>query len=262
MVLMGKTKTGLALAVSLAAASSAFAAEKEPKYAVLLIDADYTIDDTYDPEKNPCGFRNLEEELRNMREVLHEANNKNIPVFEILYILPSHITYFNSAPFCPYAFHLDTEGNPHFQKYSGGSTVAYKSCETNPLLTALRTEQWERVIKQNSDSFQDTPLHEDLQSQGITDLILMGQNQYDCVYATAQRAKKLGYAVHTSFAVMQSHLSDDVQIDIQIRDSLGQEHSLSTKEVQDFYRTSTHLVPAYDQLPLFSTPLVSNITAE
>lgn len=227
------------LAFGMALASPASAAEQETKYAVLLIDADYTLDDAYDAEKNPYGFWNLEEELQNMAEVLAAANAQHIPVFEIEWVPLKVSSPLSTQPLCYYFTAPRDDVADYFRRYGGG-LEHLQPCETNSLLAHLRTSQWVQIYKQVGDSFQGTPsLQEKLQEQDITDLILMGQGEFDCVRATADTALSLGYTLHTSFDVLQQMLGPD-------------DTHTGIAALRRFYQTKTDLAPTYKELPVFS----------
>lgn len=226
------------LVFGVALAGPASAAESERKYAVLLIDADYTLGDAYDLQKNPDGFWNLEEELQNMKRVLHKANDQNIPVFDIEFVPPALFPRrAGEKPQCYYFSAPHDAVAPYLRRYGGG-LQHIQPCATNPLLAALRTEDWVRLYKKHGDSFEETALHAQLQQFGITDLILMGQGEFDCVRTTAETALGFGYRIHTSFDVMQQMRGPD-------------ERQIGIRSLQTFYQTRTALASSYADLPLF-----------
>ncbi|MBU0579935.1 MAG: isochorismatase family protein [Candidatus Margulisbacteria bacterium] len=62
----------------------------------------------------------------------------------------------------------------------------------------LDKDQYYYLYKTSISTFQSSMLHEHLQEQGITDLILIGANRDVCVKSTAEDALKLGYNITTA----------------------------------------------------------------
>ncbi|MEM8744888.1 MAG: cysteine hydrolase family protein [Pseudomonadota bacterium] len=62
--------------------------------------------------------------------------------------------------------------------------------------TSVTPTDGERVIlKHSPNSFQKTPLHEELKAKGITDLVVCGAMSQMCIDATTRAAADLGYRV-------------------------------------------------------------------
>jgi isochorismate hydrolase len=186
--------------------------EEQKRYAVLLVDASYSDSEEeinlYGDSEN---YINLDQELRNMSQVLLKANQKNIPVYDI---------HFSDCA-------LKKHGVPCSVK------------KTQSTLRKLKGKNWREIRKDEADSFEGTQLHEYLKSQGITDLIIMGQNQNVCLRATTKTAAHLGYKVHVSFDVMQGFKSNH------------SESELGYEKDMEFYQKNTKLVKKYTSLPIF-----------
>lgn len=186
-------------------------------------------------------YFNLEQELDNMKEVLKKANEQNIPVFEINF-------------------------SPLFDRPS-----------TTPLLAGLRKSNWIQIYKEYADAFLETPLKEKLSSMDITSIIVMGYNQWACVWTTAESAIELGYKIYTSFDIIQGDwtgeceliingcpqgktkdycsITPDPELAIEVQ---GVESNI--EEAKTFYNKNTHLVPHFYDLPIFKSPLTISAT--
>lgn len=131
------------------------ASQADRRYAVLIVDAHYDTDTAEGAE------------VPNMEAVLERANEKQLPVFEVVYLSGPRKT-------------------------------------TNKDLTSHRKrDSWVKIEKYTWSSFIGTNLHDELMARGVTDLVLMGLSQEACVRETARAAKVLGYRVHTSFDIVQ-----------------------------------------------------------
>ena len=119
-------------------------------------------------EKTSLGNTAEGTEVPNMEAVLARANDKQLPVFEIVYL---------SGP---------------------------RSTTNKDLAKHRQRDTWVKIEKYTWSSFIGTNLHDELMSRGITDVVLMGLSQVACVRETARAAKLLGYRVHTSFDIMQT----------------------------------------------------------
>ena len=118
----------------------------------------------------PATFRDdLVAERKAMAEVLARANATNTPVFEI--------------------------------------TVP-RQYRTSPELAALSSTNWVKIEKRSESGFVDTSLAAQLKARGITDVILMGTNEQQCVLATAGDALNYGLAIHTSPQIVQRAYND------------------------------------------------------
>lgn len=226
---------------------------KELKYAILLIDADYTLEDAYHPEKNPEGLWDLEKEIQNMGEVLQAANTQGLPIFEIIMARDG---------ICRSRYWVDEHNNVHKARHKDTSSVYSLEpvpCESNPFLRQYWGNNWVHVEKEDRDSFTGTVLRRELESRGITDLIVMGHSQIDCVRKTIETAVQFGYIVHTSFDVMQSSggSEDDEIYNKYCKDERYNKSTGCTflNEVKQFYRTKTELVSTYKDLPIFINSL-------
>ncbi len=74
---------------------------------------------------------------------------------------------------------------------------------TSPDLAALSSSNWVKIEKHSESGFVDTSLAAELKARGITDVILMGTNEQQCVLATAGDALNYGLAIHTSPQIVQ-----------------------------------------------------------
>ncbi|MCH6574380.1 MAG: isochorismatase family protein [Bacteroidetes bacterium] len=84
------------------------------------------------------------------------------------------------------------------------------------------------INKPHDDSFKDTELHEKLQRDGVTDLVVAGYNLQVCVIKTVRSAVELGYRVITSPEYM---FWDVVAFDIE-----GELETL--QRITDFHKTA------------------------
>lgn len=264
---------------------------EEPKYAVLVVDAEY--DDAkswaysnepdwiYNPETNRWkhnpgadhdnlyGFWNLEQEVEYMQKVLGVANAQNIPVYEVN--MQSRQDLSLGEGMCEYVYYEDETG---WRRSPDGSGISYippdpdhpdlwlpghpEPCTAGKALHQLWDDNWIKITKNYSDSFQETPLDDYLQARGITDLIVMGQSEWDCVKTTITTAVKKGYRVHTSWDVIQSRgLEDDKPF------AAGEDSKIyDPKKLKKFYEKNTHLADSYRELPIMHGIVPKNATEQ
>lgn len=204
-------------------------AQQKPKYAILLIDAEY-------PSEERPNLVNIDEELGNMSVVLTTANTQGIPVFEINF----------------------EDCEPFGEEYCSHN-------ETAPELAKYRASNWIALRKKSASAFYETSLQTELSSRGITDLVLMGYNQNACMLETTDSALSLKYIVHTSFGVMQGY-RDPSHCELIIDGkSIGEDYPCSDispelvvkpleyglKRTIQYYKKNTHLVDDYRKLPVF-----------
>ncbi|MFC1691786.1 isochorismatase family protein [Nanoarchaeota archaeon] len=212
--------------------------ESERKYAVLLIDSTMNL-----TPSTAFVILHLEQELENMGYVLNEANSKGLPVYEI---------------------------NMNNCSYNDSDCLPENPPPTARALAKYRADNWVDIRKHSTSAFEYTKLDELLKKQGITDLILMGYNQAACVFETAMDARNLGYAVYTSFDVMQgmrsftkceytvngvSSIEKCSLLDLNpVNWSPGMKVSpteFSFGHQKGWYAKKTNLVDDYKELPIF-----------
>ena len=76
--------------------------------------------------------------------------------------------------------------------------------ETSQALGSLRQKNWVQLAKSTQGGFFNTDLGARLKALGITDVLLMGLNEDQCVLETAAAAANLGLTLHIAADVVQS----------------------------------------------------------
>jgi|ETNmetMinimDraft_2_1059921.scaffolds.fasta_scaffold00870_5 nicotinamidase-related amidase len=185
---------------------------EEEKYAVLIIDFQFTEKDEHDPDEYAASrmgyILNYAKEIKNMGEVLKAANKKGIHVVDV--------------------------------NISEGSEST-----TDPALRRFHNpKNWSYLAKQQYSAFEETSLDKLLTEKGITDLIVMGWQQNCCVMHTIDDAAKLGYRVFTSFDVIQGGVIWDQGRVYEMGGDKLRKYIQETKNIT--------LVDNYKQLPILT----------
>ena len=152
------TRAGVATRPSAAAPIASVSQGSPRRYAVLLIDAEYSGSNWAD---------DVAAEKKAMSAVLKRANRDQLPVFEVTWPDEGFIT-------------------------------------DASLATLRRPENWVMVEKTTRNAFGGTNLREELRARGITDVVVMGLYQDQCVEATVNSAVAEGLRVHSSASLVQA----------------------------------------------------------